>query len=317
MKYDVFMWTRTFDRDYEWINKPDYVPTGLNKTCQSIMALTDKESFYGLSEDDWYSNFFYLRMKGCCLLARLARTMYGDADGNSIISFEGVSVKAEDERRLFCNLPSLINEFLPPARSFRQMFEEEQSMPDTFSTDNILTPFCAEVPDDIHPAVIHNPAFRNLMKFTAFTSQKAGFMFGNHARAFAVYVNQKSLGVDYIFDFENPDPIDVDEGSFINAYTPLQFKYNPPTATGKDKVAISLAVQETSDSAFKYRWVVMPWEAKEGTKVRYSTKFYDISDRVELARLELQKEAIKKFLIANGWTKEQHGLRFEKDTFQR
>jgi hypothetical protein len=63
----------------------------------------------------------------------------------------------------------------------------------------------------------------------------------------------------------------------------------------------------------------MPWDSSvsDSNRVRYSTKFFDMDDRVDLSALELQKDAIRKFLLSSGWTKQAFGLRFEKDVFRR
>jgi hypothetical protein len=321
MKYDVFMRTRTTDHDYSWVNKPDYMPKSVYDTCKSIIALCESESFAGLTADDWYSNFFYLRTSGCCLLARVAKTNYTSSDNQSIISFEGVAVKSESERRLFYNIPNLINELMPPAKSFRTRLDEDGSMPDVFSFEPLIDPFDGgtNLPAEINFDLNNNTAYSNLLKFTAFTEKSAGFIFGKNAKAFSALIDLKDMGFDYIFDFEQPDSVSVNENAFFESYKPVSFEYKKPVPTGIDKVAVKLLVQEAGQNSYKYKWEMKPWDSsvKDVNRARYATQFYEIGDQVELAKLELQKEGIKKFLVDNGWTKQTYGLRFERDTFKR
>ncbi|MCL1831818.1 MAG: hypothetical protein FWG45_02770 [Oscillospiraceae bacterium] len=322
MKYDVFMWTRTFDADYGWVVKPDYMPDKVQKTCQSIINLARNDSFAAISESDWCSGFYYLRVDGCCLLARVAKTVYLDRNDEPIISFEGVCVRALDERLLFYNIPNLINKFFPPARSFRTKYDETGSLEGTIQlTDEemVLKPFATELPSVIHPALKNNTAFAHLLKFIAFTNNRTGFMFGKGMNNFANYVSKANLKLEFVFDYDKPESPGVDENSFTDNYKPLTIDYNAPIATGQDKVAVNLFIQETGENTHRYKWVIMPWDSsvKDGNRVRYSTKFYDVTNQIELSRLELQKEAIRKFLLNSGWTKQRYGLRFEKDIFQR
>ncbi|MCL1866121.1 MAG: hypothetical protein FWF82_01790 [Oscillospiraceae bacterium] len=320
MKYDVFMRTRTFDRDYDWVNKPDYISANTFGACKSIIALCENPMFGELSVEDWYGNFYYLRMEECCVLARVARTQYATPDGQSIISFEGVAVKKENERRLFHNIPNLINELLPPSKSFRAVFEEDGAMPVETGFENHINPFdLNNVPDDIHPDIKNNQAFRNLMSFTAFADKPAGFVFGRNARAFSALVERDELGLFHIFDFDNPDSVTVNENGLTDSYTPVTCDYKQPIATGEDKVAIQLLVKETGDNSYRYRWEAKPWDSSvsEHNRARFISPYYDIGDRVGLAKLELQKEALKQFLIDKGWKKGQFGLRFVRDTFKR
>ncbi|MCL2754748.1 MAG: hypothetical protein FWD35_03390 [Oscillospiraceae bacterium] len=318
MKYDVFMWTRTFDSDYTWLNKPDYMPISVQGTCQSVITAVQNGS-NNFAETDWYSGFYYLRVNGCCLLARVAKTVYTANDGQNIVSFEGVCVREEDEHHLFYNIPNVINRLFPPARSFRAKYEEQGAMDAVLEVDGVMKPFSTEISPTMHPAVKSNPAFINLLKFIAFSAKPGSFMFGKNMRALSEQVSVANLNITRIFDFDNTDKAGVDEMSFVNAYNPLNIEYTPPVATGRDKVAVNLLVQEPTEDKYRYRWVIMPWDSsiKDANRVRYSTKFYDIGDRVELARLELQKESIRKYLLDNGWTKQPIGLRFEKDVFER
>jgi hypothetical protein len=245
--------------------------------------------------------------------------VYTDRDEQSIISFEGVVVQEEDEKQLFYNIPSLINELLPPAKSLRAKFEERGTISETLNIEMVVKPFATTVPAMIHPALKTSPAFRNLLKFISFSEQPAGFMFGTNSKTFANYVSKANLQLERVFDFAQPDPPGVDESAFENGYKPLVVDYTPPVATGRDAVTVNFFIQENGDGKHRYKWIVMPWDSstKDGNRVRYSTKFYDIHDRVELSKLELQKEAIRNYLLDCGWTKQQFGLRFEKDTFQR
>ena len=316
MKYDVFMRTRTYENDYTWLNKPDYMPSDMYQTCRTVIALREKDSFDSLTEDDWYGNFFYIKAGGCCLLARMAKTHYSDSFGRSIYSFEGVSVKKEHEMRLFLNIPNLINTMLPPAQSFRMRFEEEESMSDIFETEPTINPLkSADIPKEVHPILKNNAAFRNMLKFIAYTDKPAGFIFGKNAKAFANYVNLSSLGIEHVFDFDNPASVDVDENAFKNNYKPISCEYVKPAATGIEKTAVYLQIQEVGE-AYRYCWQVRQLGGSDN-KLRYHTEFYNFTDRVQLAKLELQKESIKSFLIDNGWKKQQVGLRFEKEIFAR
>ncbi|MCL1881431.1 MAG: hypothetical protein FWF76_04565 [Oscillospiraceae bacterium] len=319
MKYDVFMWTRTFDNNYSWFNKPAYMPINIQETCQSLTALTNSDGFASLSEGDWYSNFYYLKANGCCLLARVSKTTYNDSNGYPIVSFEGVVVRDEEEHRLFYNIPNLISSLLPPSQSFRAKYEDQGFIDDTFEVEQIVKPFSVEAPPMLHPALKNNDAFNNLLKFIAFTEKRSGFMFGKNVRAFSELVSRTSLNITHIFDYDLPDSPEVDENSFQKAYKPIECGYIPPVATGQEQVTISLMLNETGDNTYKYKWLILPWEADaDGNKrIRYSTDFSDINDSVELAKLELQKESLHKFLTDNGWKKKEFGLRFEKDIFQR
>ena len=319
MKYDVFMRTRTYDRDYDWVCKPGYMPVSVFDTCKSIISLCENAAFDSLGWEEWYSNFYYLRIEGCCILARVAKTKYNCPDKKSILSFEGVSVEEKYEKQLFYNIPGLINEMLPPAKSFRARFEEEGFMPDTVEIKSIIEPFATTLPEEVHPGVAHNAGFNNLLKFTAFTDKPAGYMFGKNAKDFSAHISKAGLGIFHVFDFAAPDEVNVDENSFTDNYDALVCEYTPRIATGQDRVAINLIVQETGEDSYKYKWEVKPWDttSKDGKRVRYSTQFFEMDDRVELAKLELQKESIKQFLIDNGWKKQPVGLRFEKDTFNQ
>jgi hypothetical protein len=321
MKYDVFMRTRTFDRDYDWVNKPDYIEASRFAACKSIIALCENPAFNHLSPEDWYSNFYYLKMDGFCLLARVAKTQYTTADGQSIISFEGVSVPAENEKRLFCNIPNLINEMLPPAKSFRSKLEEDGVMPSEFEVEDLLDPFnVTDMPSEVHPDIKNNQAFANMMRLTAFSEKTSGFIFGKNAKAISTMVNREELGVYYVFDYNAPDAVNVNENAFNDNYKPIVLEYKDPVPTGTDKVAIKLLVKETGENSYRYRWEAKPWDGSgvtDGNKARFLSKFYDIPDRVELVKLELQKESLTRFLIDKGWKKGQYGLRFEKDTFKR
>ncbi|MCL2070721.1 MAG: hypothetical protein FWH07_00610 [Oscillospiraceae bacterium] len=320
MKYDVFMRTCTHDGDYDWVNRPDYMPENLHEAFGSVLALCENPAFDELSWDDWGSNFFYARTDRCCFLARIVKTKYIGSNNQSIISFEGISVKAQNENYLFYNIPSLINDLLPPAKSFRATFEEEGFVSEVFEADPLLNPFDGyRIPAEVHPAVMNNAAYRNLLKFTAFTEKPTGFIFGKNAKAFSDYLDIDKLGMSYVFDFQNPDSPDVNENAFYDNYTPLVCEYKKPVPTGSDKVTICLFVQETKNNHHKYRWVLKPWDSsvKDSKRARYVTEFFEFEDRVELCKLELQKESITKFLINNGWTKQAVGLRFERDIYQR
>jgi hypothetical protein len=319
MKYDVFMKTRTYDRDYEWVNKPNYMPNGMYETCKSLIGLCESDDFSSLGTEDWHSNFFYLRLDGCCMLARVAKTSYTTSTGQHILSFEGVCVRDEQENQLFYNIPGIINELLPPAKCFRTRFEEEGSMSDTIDVDWLPDPFSGNVPDEVHPTVENNVAYKNLLKYTAFTDKPVGYMFGKNVRDFAGHVDKGGLGLIYVFDFNDPDTPNVDENTFKDNYDALVCEYKELVPTGKDKVAINLFVQETGEDSYRYSWIIKPWDdgVKDSKRVRYATRFYDVGNSIELAKLELQKESIKKFLIDNGWTKQPVGLRFEKDTYQQ
>ena len=313
MKYDVFMRTRTHNGYDDWVSKPDYMPTNAHEGFQSLTGLCDNVSFGDLGWDDWDSNFFYLRKGGYCLLARVSRNQ-------GVTSFEGISVKAEDEKRLFYNIPSLINELLPPAKSFRAVYEEEGAIPGFFEADLLLNPFDGyKIPAEVHPAVINNPAYRNLLKFIAFSERPTGFMFGKNARAFSEHIDMAGLRLNRVFDFFDPDSPDVNEHAFADSYTPIVCEYKQPVPTGRDKVAVCLLIQETGKNSFKYRWEVKPWDSsvKDYRRARYATRFFEVEDRVEFAKLELQKESIRRFLTNSGWTKQFIGLRFEKDLFQQ
>jgi hypothetical protein len=317
MKYDVFMRTRTSDRDYEWFNRPNYMPMGVFNVCRSIAGLCENNSFDGLSQADWYSNFFYLRIEGCCILLRVARTHYTASDGQSITSFEGVTVRDEYEKQLFYNIPALINEL--SAKSFRERLEEEGAVPDVLEFETKFNPFDATVPDGIKLNIEHNSAYDNLLKFTAFTDKFTGYMFGKNAKDFSLAVDKAKLGLKYVFDFNSGDDAGVNANSFTESYRPICCEYNAPVATGTDKVAINILVQETGESSYRYRWEIKPWDnsVKDSARLRYVTQFFNVEDRIELARLELQKESIKKFLLDTGWEKQPIGLRFDKNTYQR
>jgi hypothetical protein len=320
MKYDVFMRTRTLDRDYDWVNKPDYIATSGFAVCRSIIALCENSEFDNLSPDDWFSNFYYLRMEGCCVLARVAKTSYVSSDGHAIISFEGVSVKPENEKRLFHNIPNLVNELFPPAKSFRERLEDDGVMTGEFKFEMLLDPFDGvTVPSEIHDDLKNNEAFKNMMKLTAYAEKPSSFIFGKNAKAFADLVDKSELGIDYVFDFDSPDSVKVSENAFDNMYDPITVDYKAPVATGDDKVAIKLFIQERGENVHRYRWEAKPWDSsvEDSNRARYVSPYYDITDRVELAKLELQKEALYKLLVDKGWKKQQYGLRFERDTFKR
>lgn len=321
MKYDVFMRTCTHDGNYDWVNRPGYMPANMHETCKSIIDLCHNQTFDNLSWDDWGSNFFYLRTDRCCILARIIKTKHTGAGDKSIVSFEGISVRTANENKLFYNIPGLINDFLPPAESFRSKFEEEGEVKDVFEADPFFDPFDGyKIPVEVHPAVMNNEAYRNLLKFTAFTEKPCGYIFGRNARAFSEQLDLGKLGIDYVFDFENPDFPDVNENALADNYSPIVCEYNKPEPTGRDKVAICLLVQETEKSNHhKYRWVIRPWDAsvKDSKRARYVTKFFEFDDKIELAKLALQKESIAKFLVNNGWDKQVVGLRFERDIYQR
>jgi len=165
----------------------------------------------------------------------------------------------------------------------------------------------------------NSEAFKNMMKFTAYAEKPAAFMFGKNAKAFAEFVDKKELGIDYVFDFDTPDSAKVNENAFDNMYDPVTVDYKEPVATGDDKVAIKMYIQERADNAYRYRWEAKPWDSsvEDSNRARFVSKVYEIGDRIELARLELQKDAIMRFLIDKGWRKQQYGLRFERDTFKR
>ena len=320
MKYDVFMRTCTHTGSYDWVNRPSYMPANMHEACKSIIALCDNDAFGGLEWDDWGSNFFYLRTDRCCLLARVVVSSQTDSNNRRVTSFEGIAVREDGENALFYNVPSLINDLLPPAKSFRAMFEEDGAVHDVFESHPILNPFDGyTIPSEAHPAVANNAAYRSLLKFVAFTDKPAGFIFGNNARAFAAHLDVDALGLSYIFDFASPDTPNVNEGVFRDNYNTVTCNYQPPVPTGVDKVAICLHIEETKNNCHKYRWVVKPWDAstKDAKRARYVTKFFDVDDKIELVKLELQKESIAKFLTNNGWTKQQIGLRFERDIYQR
>jgi len=259
-------------------------------------------------------------MSECCVLARVAKTQYIDSDRQKIISFEGVSVRPENEKQLFYQIPNLINEMLPPGRSFRALLEENGEMSDEFEFEPVLDPFDGlNIPREVHPDVKNNDAFKNLMKFTAFAEQPSAFIFGRNARDFSGFVDLQKLGIEYIFDYTNPDSPNVDENAFNDNYIPIVCEYKAPVPTGSDKVAIKLLVKENGENSYKYRWEAKPWDSSvsESNRARYVSKYYEIGDRVSLAKLELQKESMKKFLLDKGWSKQQFGLRFERDTFNR
>ena len=313
MKYDVFMRTRTYSGDYDWIRKPEYMPADVYKTCQSIIALRERQNFDRLSEEDWYGNFFFIKAGGCSMLARMAKTKYSDSFGRSIFSFEGVCVKTENEKRFFLDIPNLINAMLPPAKSFRVLFEEEEAVPDTFETESPINPLkSAEVPMHVHPDVKHNDAFKTLMKLTAYADPE-GFIFGKNARDFSDYTNKSIMGIKHVFDFENPDDANVREAAFDEKYNPIVCNYAEPVPTGVEKTAVYLFIQET-DGAYRYQWQIRQYGTEERA-VKYATRFYDINDRVPMKTLEIQKESIKGFLTAQGWKKQELGLRFEKETY--
>ncbi|MDR0197495.1 MAG: hypothetical protein LBI36_04675 [Oscillospiraceae bacterium] len=315
MKYDVFMRTRTFGGDYTWVNKPDYMPADVYKTCQSIIALREKQSFDSLGEDDWYGNFFFIKAGGCCMLARMAKTKYSDSYGRSIFSFEGVSVKSEAEKRLFLDVPNLINAMLPPAKSFRARFEEEGSVPDVFEVESPINPLrSASVPREVHPAVKKNAAFRNLLAFIAYSGKPDGFIFGGKAKAFSSYVNKSALGIKSVFDFEHPEPVSVRENAFTESYKPVSCGYAKPVAIGKERTAVYIVIKERGKDVYEYCWQV---RSLDGEGAKYKTKSYNITDRLLLNTLEVQKESIKKFMTECGWKKQQYGLRFEKTAFAR
>ncbi|MCL1904223.1 MAG: hypothetical protein FWF94_07390 [Oscillospiraceae bacterium] len=314
MKYDVFMGVRGQDGGYSWLNRPSYMPNDTLESCNKIIALCENETFGDLDWDDWGSNFFYLRTDRCCLLARAIKTK------KDLVSFEGISVRADNENSLFYNVPSLINDLLPPAKSFYAVYEEEGAVNDIFEAHPLLNPFDGyKVPVDVHPAVMNNQAYRSLLKFTAFIDKPTGFMFGKNARALSEQLNIEKLGISYVFDFENPDSPEVNENVFNENYTAVNCEYTKPTPTGRDKVSICLFIQETNNNHHKYRWVVRPWDTsvKDSKRARYVTKYFEFDDKIELAKLELQKESISKFLINNGWAKQAVGLRFERDIYQR
>ncbi|MCL1789078.1 MAG: hypothetical protein FWG33_01840 [Oscillospiraceae bacterium] len=320
MKYDVFMRTCTQDGGVNWVNRPSYMPQNTHEYCNKIIALCENEVFEDLNRDKWGSNFFYLRTDRCCILARVIKTDQIGSDNKRATSFEGISVRAEYENSLFYNIPSLINDLLPPARSFRAIFEEDGTVNDVFEARPLLNPFDGyKVPVDVHPDVMNNAAYRNLLKFTAFTEKPTGFMFGKNSRVFAEHLDTEKLGLRYIFDFENPDFPDVNENVFKENYVTVHCEYKKPVPTGRDKVSVCLLVQETKNNHHKYRWVVKPWDSsvKDSKRARYVTQFFEVENKIELAKLELQKESISKFLANNGWTKQAIGLRFERDIYQR
>ncbi|MDR0221979.1 MAG: hypothetical protein LBI38_00355 [Oscillospiraceae bacterium] len=315
MKYGVFMRTRTYGGDYTWINKPDYMPADIYKTCQSIIALREKQTFDALSEEDWYGNFFYIKAGGCCMLARMAKTKYSDSYGRSIFSFEGVSVKSENEKRFFLDIPNLINAMLPPTKSFRARFEEEESVPDVFTAESPINPLrSASVPREVHPAVKNNAAFKNLMNFIAYSEAPSGFIFGARAKDFSSYVNKTALGIKNIFDYERPEPASVRENAFAEKYRPVSCDYKKPAATGTEKTAVYIVVRERGREVYEYCWQVC---SLENGGAKFTTKYYQVNDRLLLPALELQKESIVNFLVESGWKKQQYGLRFEKETFAR
>jgi len=320
MKYDVFMRTRTFDRDYEWVNKPDYIATSSFAVCKSIIALCENPAFESMSEEDWFSTFYYLRMDGCCVLARVAKTSYVTADEHSIISFEGISVKSENEKRLFHNIPNIIDELMPPSKSFRAKLEDDKKVSSEYSSSTMINPFGeSKLPDSIHPDLKDNDAFENMMKFTSYAERPQSFVFGKNAKAFCEFVDKSELGIEYVFDFDNPDSVKVNENGFDNMYEPIICEYKPPVPSGDDKVAVKMYMQERGDNVHRYRWEAKPWDSsvEDSNRARYVSRFYDIFDRVELAKLELEKDALTKLLIDKGWRRQQFGLRFERDTFKR
>jgi len=316
MKYGVFMRSRSHTGQYGWICKPDYMPDDIYKTCQSIIALREKHSFDAFTEEDWYGNFFFVKADGCVLLARIATTVYKDSFDRNIYSFEGVCAKAENEKRFFYDIPNLINAMLPPARSFRAAYETEGEIPKFFESDSAINPLkSAKPPKEVHPAVKNNPAFANLMKFVAYSEKADGFIFGKNARAFAGYVNKSALEIKRVFDFTEPDPARVSEKAFLDNYKPIECEYVKPVLIGKESVAVYLVVQEAPNNKYKYCWQVKSFDGDKFSPPKFTTRFYDVDDKLSLATLELQKESLKRFLEEQNWKKQQFGLRFEKEIF--
>ena len=102
-------------------------------------------------------------------------------------------------------------------------------------------------------------------------------------------------------------------------YNPIVCNYVEPQSTGKDKVAICLFMQQTGEGTYRYRWEVRPWDStvRDSNRPRFVTKYYDIRDKIELAKLELEKESIKSFLLDSGWTRIGASLRFTRDLYTR
>ncbi|MCL2634784.1 MAG: hypothetical protein FWD34_09765 [Oscillospiraceae bacterium] len=315
MNYDIFMRTRTYSGDYDWINRPPYMPADIYKTCQSLIALREKQNFDHLTENDWYGNFFFIRAGGCAMLARMAKTKYVDSFGRSIFSFEGVCVRAEHEKRFFMDIPNLINAMLPPSKSFRTMFEEEEkALSGTYEVNSEINPLKDTPVDDmeLHPDLKGNEALKNLINLISNSGTPEGFIFGRDAREFSSFINKSAMGIKHIFDFYEPDKIAVVE----NSYKPITCDYIEPKPTGTDKTALYLYIQERGKDTYKYCWQIRKLETDERA-VKFTTKTYDITDRLLLSTLELQKESIKGFLTDSGWKKQEFGLRFEKDTYTR
>jgi len=318
MKYDVFMRSRTYTGQYGWLAKPDYMPDDIYKTCQSIIALREKQSFDPLTQEDWYGNFFFVKAGGCALLARIAKTSYTDSFGRGIYSFEGVCVKQENEKRFFYDIPNLINALLPPSKSFRAILEETEEVPKFYEADSHINPLkSAKPPKEVHPAVKNNQAFANLMKFIAYSDKAEGFIFGKNAKTFAGYVNKSALEIKRVFDFTDPDPARVSEKAFLESCKPFKCEYEKPVSQGKENISVYLVVQEAPNQKYKYGWQIRKVGSEPSALPKYSTKLYDINDRMSMASLELQKECLKKFLEEQGWKKQQFGLRFEKEIFAK
>lgn len=318
MKYDIFMRTRTLTGQYSWIYKPDYMPEDVYKTCQSIIALREKQSFDSLSEEDWYGNFFFVKAGGCSMLARIAKTVYTDSFGRNIYSFEGVSVKPENELRFFYDIPNLINAMLPPSKSFRALYEENEELSRFYEAESPINPLkSVKPPKEVHPAVKNNSAFANLMKFISYSDKAEGFIFGKNAKTFAGYINKSALEIKRVFDFKDPDPVRLSEKAFTDNYKPLVCEYVKPVPLGKENVSVYLLIKEGIGDKYKYCWQIRDFNGEKNAPPKYSTKFYDITDRVFLSTLELQKESLKKFLEESGWKKQQYGLRFEKEIFAK
>ena len=116
MLYDVFLYTRNHNSDYNWIIKPEYIPADFSRIIQTFIDANREVLF---TENDWKRLVFFMKIKNVNIAMRFLRNGE-DYVGRPIWSIEGISSLDRGHRSVL-GMPDVVNYFYGLSKSFAEM----------------------------------------------------------------------------------------------------------------------------------------------------------------------------------------------------
>lgn len=294
MIYDVFIYTRDHDCDYNWKIKPEYIPADFSKIIQSLIDINREVLFM---PNDWFRIVFFMKIKNVNIAMRFLRNGE-DYVGRPIWSIEGISA-LDIGKRAVLGMPDIVKYLYGLPYGFAEM-NKRNDLPEEIEIVDYINPLLGyaeyENDDNIKKVMLNNSEFMKMIADCKYSNVNFNCIVGENSGKILPYLKTIS-NICHFYDFNKKHKIEgyeagmEDEIDIINKEDVI-FTENEENRR-KLKIRFIKGFGLGSDC---YEWLI----EDSKTNIILGRNKRKFSDKIGVEKLVSEREKIEAFYYLTG-----------------